>query len=122
MPGITINVRTIEYTGVALGCTLPPVWLVPTGVYLIKFLIGTLSYSPCSKPSRTVLLPDVTHTMYARHPSKHESPPFTAPYYYSSLDWPPLRPHIKPTRVETFVLLCFDFLQIVRIPYISYTQ
>ena len=29
-----------------LGCTLPPVWLVPTGVYLVKFLIGNLSYSP----------------------------------------------------------------------------
>ena len=27
---------SIEYTRVALGCTLPPVWLVPTGVYLIK--------------------------------------------------------------------------------------
>ena len=34
----------IEYTRVALGCILPPVWLVPTGVYLIKFLIGNLSY------------------------------------------------------------------------------
>ena len=33
----------IEYTRVALGCTLPPVWLEPTGVYLIKFLIGNLS-------------------------------------------------------------------------------
>ena len=62
-------IRTIEYTRVALGCTLPPVWLVPTGVYLIKFLIGNLSYSPCSEPGRTVLFPDVTSTgtMYARH-------------------------------------------------------
>ena len=59
----------IEYTRVALGCTLPPVWLVPPGVYLIKFLIGNLSYSPCSEPSRTVLFPDVTYTMYARYPS-----------------------------------------------------
>ena len=45
---------TIEYTRVALGCTLPPEWLVPTGVYLIKFLIGNLSYSPSSEPSSTV--------------------------------------------------------------------
>ena len=59
---------TKEYTRVALGCkcTLPPVWLVPTGVYLIKFLIGNLSYSPCSEPSHTVLFPDVTYTMYAQ--------------------------------------------------------
>ena len=40
-----------------------------SGVYLIKFLIGNLSYSPCSEPSRTVLFPEVTYTMYARHPS-----------------------------------------------------
>ena len=39
------------------------------GVYLIKFLIRNLSYSPCSKPSRAVLFPDVMVTMYARHPS-----------------------------------------------------
>ena len=49
----------IEYTRVALACTLPPMWLVPTGVYLIKYLIGNLSYGPCSEPSRTVLFPDV---------------------------------------------------------------
>ena len=36
--------------------------------YLIKFLIGNLSYSPCSEPSHTVLFPDVMYTMYARHP------------------------------------------------------
>ena len=35
--------------------------------YLIKFSIRNLSYSPCSEPSRTVLLPDVIYTMYARH-------------------------------------------------------
>ena len=62
-------VLLIEYTRVALGCTLPPVWPMPTGVYLIKFLIGNLSYSPCSEPRHTVLFPDVTYTMYARHPS-----------------------------------------------------
>ena len=56
---------TIEYTRVALGCTLPPVWLE---LYLIKFLIRNLSYSPCSEPSRTVLSREVTYTMYARHP------------------------------------------------------
>ena len=54
---------TIEYTRVALGCTLPPVW--PRS-YLIKFLIRNLSNSPCSEPSRTVLFPDV---MFTRHPS-----------------------------------------------------
>ena len=37
--------------------------------YLIKFSIRNLSYSPCSEPSRTVLLLDVMYTMYARHPS-----------------------------------------------------
>ena len=65
-----INVDVpIEYTRVSLGSTLPHVWLVPTGVYLIKFIIGNLSYSPCSEPSHTVLFPDVTYMMYARHPS-----------------------------------------------------
>ena len=52
----------------ALGCTLPPVWLVPTGVYLIKFLIRNLSYSPCSEPSRTVLFPNVTYTLHNVRP------------------------------------------------------
>ena len=33
-----------------------------SGLYLIKFLIGNLSYSPCSEPSRTVLLLDVMYT------------------------------------------------------------
>ena len=47
---------------------LASVWLLPTVVYLIKFLIGNLSYSPCSEPSRTVLLLDVMYTMYARPP------------------------------------------------------
>ena len=42
--------KYIEYTRVALGCTLLPVWLAHTGVYLIKFLIVNLSYSPCSEP------------------------------------------------------------------------
>ena len=65
----TLVDKNIEYTRVALGFTLPPVWLVPIGVYLIKFLIGNLSHSACSEPSRTVLFPDVTFTMYARHPS-----------------------------------------------------
>ena len=35
-----LAVLIIEYTRVALGCTLPPVWLVSTGVYLIKFGYG----------------------------------------------------------------------------------
>ena len=43
-------------------CTAPPVWLVPTGVYLITFLIGNLSYSPCSEPSRAVLFLDLMYT------------------------------------------------------------
>ena len=50
----------------ALDCTVSPVWLVPTGVYLITFLIGNLSYSPCNEPSRTVLILDQMYTMYAR--------------------------------------------------------
>ena len=33
-------------------------------IYLIKFSIRNLSYSPCSEPSRTVLLPDVMYIMY----------------------------------------------------------
>ena len=37
-------------------------------IYLIKFLIRNLSYSPSSEPSRTVLLLDIMYTMYARHP------------------------------------------------------
>ena len=67
----------IEYTRVALGCTFPPKWLVPTGVYLITFLIGNLSYmySPCSEPSSTVLFPDVTYTMYARPRLNTSHPP-----------------------------------------------
>ena len=47
-------INSIEYRRVALGCTLPPVWLVPAGVYLIKFLIGNRSYSSCIEPSHTV--------------------------------------------------------------------
>ena len=35
-----------EYTRGALGCTLPPVWLVSNTVYLIYFLIRKLSYIP----------------------------------------------------------------------------
>ena len=50
--------------------------------YLIKFLIRNLSYSLCSEPSRTVHLPAVMYTMYAR---QNNSPPLAAPYYYSSL-------------------------------------
>ena len=74
---------SIEYTRVALGCTLPPVWLGPTGVYLIKFLIGNLSNSPCNEPSLTVLFLDVTYTMYTASP-----PPFltqVTPLYHSIL-------------------------------------
>ena len=37
--------------------------------YLIRFSNRNLSYGPCSEPSRTVDLPDVIYTMYARHPS-----------------------------------------------------
>ena len=33
-----VAVLTIEYTRGALDCTLQPVWLVPTGVYLVYFL------------------------------------------------------------------------------------
>ena len=58
----------IEYSRVALPCTLPPVWL--HGVYLIYFLIGNLSYIPCSEPSRSVRLLDVMYTTDPHHKSK----------------------------------------------------
>ena len=51
---------------VAHQCTAPPVWLVPTCVYLIKFLIWNLSYSLCNEPSCTVLFLNLMYTMYAR--------------------------------------------------------
>ena len=83
---------SIENNRVALGCvhlqcTLPPVWLRS---YLIKFLIWNLSYIPCSEPSLTVLLLDVIFTMYARHPSLHNSPHFTAPFKIPPWSWAPL--------------------------------
>ena len=61
------TIRLIEYTRVALGSTV--LSRLCGRSYLIKFLIGNLSYSPCSKPSRTVLLLNVMFTMYPRHPS-----------------------------------------------------
>ena len=39
------------------------------GLYLIKFFFGNLSYTPCTDPSRTVLLLDVMYTMHSHHPS-----------------------------------------------------
>ena len=59
----------IEYTRVALGCSVHS--RLCGRSYLIKFLIRNLSYSPCSEPSRTVLFSDVMFTMYARHPYPH---------------------------------------------------
>ena len=57
-----------NYTREALACTVYTVQSRLCGwSYLIKFSIGNLSYSPCSEPSHTVLLPDVLYKMYARH-------------------------------------------------------
>ena len=53
------------------------------GVYLIYFLIGNLSYTPCCEPSRTVLLLDViycTHTTDRHHRRQWNSPPWAAPF------------------------------------------
>ena len=54
----------VHYRG-ALGCTLPHVWLVCT--YLVFDRESLILYTPCSEPSRTVLLFDV---MYATDPRK----------------------------------------------------
>ena len=67
------DLHPIEYSRVALPCTLPPVWLELR--YRIHFLIGKLSYSPSSDPSLAVLLLDVMYTMYAHHRSKSYSSP-----------------------------------------------
>ena len=66
--------RTIEYTRAALACTVPPVWLE---LYLVKFLIKNLSYSPCmySEPSHTVIFLNVMYTMYAATRLKTFPPP-----------------------------------------------
>ena len=74
-----------NYTREALACTVYTVQSRLCGwSYLIKFSIGNLSYSPCSEPSHTVLLPDVLYKMYARHAPVYNSPPWAASYYYSS--------------------------------------
>ena len=44
--------RQVElHRGGPLYCRCYSMTYMPTGVYLIKFLIGNLSYSPCSEPS-----------------------------------------------------------------------
>ena len=65
----------IQYTRKALPCSVRPGW---HGVYLIKFLIRNPSYNPCSEPSRTVLLLDVMYTTEAHHPTKWNSPSWSA--------------------------------------------
>ena len=60
----------------ALPCTLPPVWLELPDLLLIR----KLSYSPSSKPSRTVLFLDVMYTTDPHHRSKSYSPPCAAPF------------------------------------------
>ena len=74
------NHRVSTYTRGALGCTVPPVWLE-----LPEFVIGNLSYTPCREPSRTVLMLDVMYTMNAATRLNTKHPPFTAPYYNSSM-------------------------------------
>ena len=74
------GLANIEYSRGALPCTLPPVWLVSRTVYLIYFLIGNLSYTTCSEPSRTDLLLDVMYIMDSHHRSKSNSPPWATPF------------------------------------------
>ena len=72
-----------NYTREALACTVQS--RLCGWSYLIKFSIGNLSYSPCSEPSHTVLLPDVLYKMYARHaPVLIQFTPLGASYYYFS--------------------------------------
>ena len=63
----------------ALDCTVPPVWLVPTGGHLIYFLIWNLSYSPSSEPSRTALFLDVMYSTDPHQLRKSFSPSWAAP-------------------------------------------
>ena len=67
----TIPLHPLQYSTLEWHRFYTPA-CVATSVYLIKCLIGNLSYSPCSEPSCTVLFPD-------------ESTPFTTPFYYSSM-------------------------------------
>ena len=67
------HIEKVHYRG-TLGCTLPHVWLVPTGVYLIYVLIGNLSYTPWSEPSRTLLFLDVMNTTDPHQRRKSNSP------------------------------------------------
>ena len=49
-------------------------------MYLRYFLIGKLSYSPSSEPSRTVLFFEVMYTTDARQRCISNSPPWAAPF------------------------------------------
>ena len=75
--GKPLVVQIIEYSRGALTCTLP---LCVAGVYLIYFSIGNLSYTPCSEPSRSVLLLDVIYTTDFHHQSTSNSPPWANPF------------------------------------------
>ena len=89
------NHRVVHYCECrrALGCTLPPEWLVSSTVYLIYYLIGNLSYTSSSEPSLTVLLLDV---MYTTDPHQR-----SAPYYNSSMF--STFPSYNPRQVDNFV-------------------
>ena len=73
-----ISIAPIEYTleGPSVVHSRLCGWCLLSGtVYLIYFLIGNLSCTPCSEPSNTVLLLDVMHTTDPHQRSKSNSPP-----------------------------------------------
>ena len=55
--------------------------------YLVKFLIRNLSYSPCSEPSRTVLLLNVMYIVHNVRPPpvSTQFTPLGRPIYNSSM-------------------------------------
>ena len=77
---VDVPIEKVQYISVALDCTVPPVWLVLMGVYLIYFLIGNLSYSPSSEPSRIVLFLDVMYSTDPHQRRKSFSAPWAAPF------------------------------------------
>ena len=67
-------------TGDAHPCTVPP------GTISVKFIIGNLSYSPCSEPSCTVRLLDVMYTRLNTILPPWATPFIIPPWYIYSLD------------------------------------
>ena len=101
------NVTTIEYCRGALPCTYTPACVAV--IYLIYFLIGNLSYTPCSEPSRTVLLLDVMYTTDPHHRSESYSPPWAAPFHVF-LHGNNIREYGKKRPISDLILLCICIL------------